>query len=581
MAVGGGSKIGARLARVRGETYIALAAAVAALLVGGLAVLLLWLEREATLSAGARRAADYARLVDEQTARTFHTIDFALRAAIDAIERSPAMPEHDAQLEQDLRDMLPLMPGVRALYVVGADGFITQDTDHPRTPRVSLADRDYFRAHRDNPDIGLHIGAPLRSRSTGNWFVSVSRRLTRPDGGFGGVAAAALEPFYDEALYGELQLGPKDALALFHRDGTLILRVPEQEGMTGENLSDLDLFARELKVRPRGTFWAAGRLGGDGARLVSYREISGLPLVAAVALDRDAMLAGWRRTAITMLGLYLVFAAAVWGLAEALSRRWRERREARRRALATQKLQSLGQLAGSMAHDFSNVLAAVRASLHMIERHVQDPAKIGLFARAADQAVEHGASLVSQLRAFARGHALEVRRLDAVELLRRMEPTLRQAAGPKVRIRLKTPGKPIYCSLDQTQFDAALLNLVANARDAMPKGGEVRIRAESLGCAHDDGPDAKLRLVVEDDGEGIADEVRRRMFDPFFTTKGDAGGTGLGLAQVYGFVQQSGGEISVRSAPGEGAAFELLLPCADLAGGAAGGGGAEQARAEG
>ena len=94
--------------------------------------------------------------------------------------------------------------------MIGPDGFITQDSDHPNTPRVSLADRDYFIAHATNPDLGLHIGRPLVSRSVGVWFVSLSRRLTKPDGSFGGIAVAAVEPRYFEHFYQKLHLKQKN-----------------------------------------------------------------------------------------------------------------------------------------------------------------------------------------------------------------------------------------------------------------------------------------------------------------------------------------------------------------------------------
>src|SRR5690606_16076403 len=132
-----------------------------------------------------------------------------------------------------------------------------------------------------------------------------------------------------------------DAVTLFRTDGTLIFRTPEREGTMGEDLSHLKLFSEELKRKPRGAFRAEGELSGGRPRLIAYREVDGLPLVVAVALDEASLLAPWRRTALAMLALYLAYCAVVWALATAWARRWQERRQIRRKARALQKLHSL------------------------------------------------------------------------------------------------------------------------------------------------------------------------------------------------------------------------------------------------
>lgn len=546
-------RVAAWLGRLPGETWVTTSAAAGMALVAALSASFLWLEWNRVVGEAKVRTADYARLLEQQTIGTFRSADVALLGIVDDLTRNSAITRHDPQLEESLREKVPLLPGVRALFVVGPDGYVTQTTDNPKRI-VNVADRDYFRFHQSEAG-GLHVGHPLRGRMTGNWFISLSRRVEGPNGGFGGLVAAAVEPAHYEDFYRQLQLDRDDALALFHKDGTLLFRVPADEGTIGENFSSLRLFREGVARRSEGSFWGEGRLGGR-PRLVSYRAASEAPLVVTVAFDRSKLLAGWRRTAWAMLALYFALGAAVWALASAWARRLRERSEAQRRALAMQKLESLGQIAGSMAHDFGNVLATTRAALQTIERIAENP-QVSAYTQAADRSVEHGARLVDQLRAFARGQQLELRRLDVADLLRRLESTLRQAAGPNVRLRLQLPQEPLPCLLDRTQFDAALLNLVANARDAMPRGGEIRIRAGTVKSAA-----GWLQLAVEDDGDGIRPEIQERIFEPFYTTKADKGGTGLGLSQVYGFVKQIGGQLRLHSAPNAGAAFELLLPSA-------------------
>jgi signal transduction histidine kinase len=270
------------------------------------------------------------------------------------------------------------------------------------------------------------------------------------------------------------------------------------------------------------------------------------------------MFVGWRRNALVAGSLFAVFCGASIAFGWASIRRRRDRRQARRRTVMLQKLRTLGQMAGSMAHDFNNVLAVVEAGLRLIDRNAEEPAKVRALSQETREATARAGKLISQLQDFARGQELDLRAYDVAELLRRLEPVLRRAAGPSVELSFDIGRDPLLCAVDRTQFDSALLNLVINARDAMPKGGEIRISARPV--AGKATADRWVRVLVADDGQGMPAHVRRRIFEPFFTTKAKEGGTGLGLAQVYGFMQQIGGDLRVRSRPGKGAEFELLLP---------------------
>jgi hypothetical protein len=189
----------------------------AALLVIGI-LLLVALELRQTYSEAARRGEEDARnlvhVLAEQTERTFQAVDLTLLGVRDALAAAPGMPDNDVRFRDALKERLAALPYVRALYVIGPDGFITHDTDYPSTPRVSLADRPYFKAHQENPAVGLHVERPLRSRSVGVWFVSFSRRINRPDGSFGGTVVAAVEPRYFEHFYSGLSVGQDGFIAL-------------------------------------------------------------------------------------------------------------------------------------------------------------------------------------------------------------------------------------------------------------------------------------------------------------------------------------------------------------------------------
>jgi signal transduction histidine kinase len=166
--------------------------------------------------------------------------------------------------------------------------------------------------------------------------------------------------------------------------------------------------------------------------------------------------------------------------------------------------------------------------------------------------------------AFARKRELNVVDVDLANAVSGVEPMLRHAAGSRVEIEVAAEGACI-CRLDVSQLEVALINLVVNARDAMPGGGTIRIQvspSELPGANNIDGAPRHFgRITVTDSGVGMSEDVRKRALEPFFTTKGE-NGTGLGLSQVYGFVKQVGGEIAIDSAPGEGTAVSLFFPLA-------------------
>ncbi|WP_207459271.1 PAS domain S-box protein [Azospirillum sp. SYSU D00513] len=239
-----------------------------------------------------------------------------------------------------------------------------------------------------------------------------------------------------------------------------------------------------------------------------------------------------------------------------------ERERAQAALLQAQKTEALGQLTGGVAHDFNNLLQAMSGCLQMIGRRVQDP-RVGPLLDAGRQAVERGAKLVQQLMAFARREALRPEPVNVRDRVLGMTDLLSQALRASVRLEVDfAPGLwPV--EVDPTQFELALINLAVNARDAMPGGGTLTVRASNATLAGD-GPGGLsgefLRLSVSDTGAGMPAEVRARAFDPFFTTKEVGKGTGLGLSQVYGFARQSGGTALIDSEEGRGTTVHILLP---------------------
>lgn len=238
------------------------------------------------------------------------------------------------------------------------------------------------------------------------------------------------------------------------------------------------------------------------------------------------------------------------------------------RERAMRRLVSLGEMTGGIAHDLRNILTIVESGLRLAEREADQPESVRAYIAAAREGADRGVELISQLLAFADHRELDLQVRDLNELVSSSGPFLRYGAGPGVRVRFELGSDIPSCLIDPALFDAAVLNLVLNARDAMPGGGEICIGTERLvetDCAPGrPAPGTYARLHVKDHGCGMPSEVLQKVLDPFFTTKGEDG-TGMGLAEVRTFMQMVGGYLHIASERGTGTTVDLMFPSTDAA----------------
>jgi PAS domain S-box-containing protein len=243
-----------------------------------------------------------------------------------------------------------------------------------------------------------------------------------------------------------------------------------------------------------------------------------------------------------------------------------DRKQLELQLLQSRKMDAIGKLTGGIAHDFNNLLAAVLGGLGMIERRVvleEDQRKIITMTR---HAAEQGAELVARLLAFARKQRLEPAPIEVNALAKSVTDLLAHTLGGLIELKWNTDADAWHAYADDTQLELALMNLVINARDAMPQGGAVTVTARNATIAveQEDLPaDDYVVFEVVDTGGGIPPEILERVMEPFFTTKPVGKGTGLGLSMVYGFAQQSGGTIRIDSVVGKGTSVQIWLPRAD------------------
>jgi PAS domain S-box-containing protein len=243
-----------------------------------------------------------------------------------------------------------------------------------------------------------------------------------------------------------------------------------------------------------------------------------------------------------------------------------ERHISRDAMLQAQKMEAIGQLTAGMAHDFNNLLQVINGNLELSQALLGGEHRASEPIHRAQQAAMRAAKLTQQLLTFARKQRLEPRRVNLNAQVVEFSELLVKTLGERVDVRLDLkPGLP-SCTIDPTHLEMALLNVLINARDAMPEGGEVTIGTSEISGdeslrRHDLLPGQYVAICVSDTGGGMAPEVLRRATEPFFTTKGP--GTGLGLAMVHGFVQQSRGKLELDSAPGQGTHVRMIFPVSE------------------
>ncbi len=338
---------------------------------------------------------------------------------------------------------------------------------------------------------------------------------------------------------------------------------PEQEMRAARN--DFSVRCERWHRRRDGSrFWSSGRM-------VSLRDGRGnvagyLKILYDRTVEKEA------RNALEVLNAQLEIRVAertreLAAANERLLAEIAEREKTEEQLRQLQKMEALGQLTGGIAHDFNNLLTAILGGLEVMRRRIDDPRTLRLIDSSMS-AAERGAKLIAQLMAFARKQKLHVELVNLNTLVTGMLELLERSVGASVKIMLELDPDAWPVLADATQVQTALLNLAINARDAMDAGGIMRITTgrEVVAAAANA---ASLTageygtLCVRDNGTGMPEAVMQRLFEPFFTTKDVGKGTGLGLAQVYGFVRQSGGDVRVSSTLGSGTSITILLPRAE------------------
>jgi len=240
------------------------------------------------------------------------------------------------------------------------------------------------------------------------------------------------------------------------------------------------------------------------------------------------------------------------------------------------KMEAIGQLAGGIAHDFSNLLTVIMGNTELLLDPTTPIEALRENAEQIQDTTQRAAALTRQLLAFSRQQVLEPRQLNINIVVNEMRQLLQRLIGDDIDLVADLASDLGYVQADPSQLEQVIMNLAVNARDAMPTGGRLAIRTNNVVFEHSDiqkcrgvRPGRYVMLAISDTGMGMDAQTRAHIFEPFFTTKAPGKGTGLGLATVHGIVAQSGGAITVESAPNQGSTFKIYLPQVDAADGSA------------
>lgn len=522
-----------------------------------------------------------ARIGQEHAARVVETNEVIGRALLAQMrDQDPgSLAARQDRLHGQLRGLTVGLEQLQSVWLWGADGAPLLSNRFARPPEgLNVSDRDYFVWAKAHADDEWFVSRPMLSRSTGEPFIDFSKRWNLADGSFGGVLSVSLYPDYFTAFYRQLaSREPGLSLALLRSDGSLVARWPRPPLLDARLAPGSLLLARMAAGVTQGE--VVGRSTIDGIeRLSSFRQVSGFPLYVAASISRADVMAGWYRQ-IGMLGAFVLPLTACLAYVALLALRAAERErlaidrsrlEAGQRGRAeealrqAQKLETLGNIAGSVAHDFNNLLMVINNNAHLMRRLFPELGASSQFA-AIGRAISTGTKLTRQLLAFARRQPL----LPTVICLQSAMPEwvdlLRTVVGSGVAVESTVSPGVARVEVDRAELELALVNLAVNARDAMPAGGRLEIVARP--ATAEEFPEGagplRVALVVSDTGEGIPADIAERVFEPFFTTKEPGRGTGLGLAQVYGFAAQARGVARLRSTPGAGTTVTLYLPGTD------------------
>ena len=544
--------------------------------------------RHDVVVAAERRVERTTRILHEHAMKVFETHQLMLDQINERLEALDwSKPGDVAALRGLLVHLTELLPQVADISVIDAAGEVRLSSAlAPGETAPNFADRDYFRALKAAPSHLPYVSRGAMGRITNTPIFTMAQRIRTTAGDrFEGVVAVSIEQSYFKDFYSQAEREYSHLVILARTDGSVLASEPMLPSLVTPPRAmfrlKLDARSRDALVRPAVV---------DGVRRIfGYEKVGAYPVVIGFGVTWQSALQPWWRNmrgyglvaALSSLALLGVsgFAIRRIALEGRATERWRRSTAQLRTEMAgraqveeqlrqSQKMEAVGRLTGGIAHDFNNLLTVVIGSLDLLGRRMKeaDPRHRELVANAIDGA-NRAAALTQRLLVFSRQQPLDPKPLAINGLVEGMRNLLARTLRESVTIELKLDAAADRALVDPNQLENAILNLCVNAMDAMPRGGTLTVSTgevalDAAACAPREGlaPGAFVAVSVTDTGTGMPPEVLAHAFEPFFTTKPVGKGTGLGLAQVYGFARQSGGHADIETAEGVGTTIRILVP---------------------
>ena len=548
-----------------------------------------WFSYRAAIGDSRRQAIWTSGIAREHAARTFDTQELVIERVFDLIRSmdDEAILAAEPELHDRLQKIIADLPQFESIGIFDRTGrILAASAASPAPHGIDFSDRDYFRALKTDPDRDF-ISQVQTSRVDDKVFFGLARARRDPQGRFAGVINVAISPVLFQRFYNTLvkEEGERSGrvLTMIRSDGQILVRYPALPDSPSVIMAT-DTFRTAIKTDPEIGIYRSRSVIDEGApeRLYAYRRVEGYPLYIVAGRNLSAIQAQWQHR----MSLYL--AAVVPGTAilcfmtlVALRRTQREQdaldqlqQEMHRREIAeealrrSQRLEAVGQLTGGIAHDFNNLLTIIVGNVDMMVRRAGDAERVKRLGGNVLLAAKRVADVTDKLLAFSRRRVVRPATICVNEVLLDLQPLLGRAVTQSIELTCTLAPDVYPVRVDPGQFEAALINLVVNARDAMPDGGGTivisTIRQDLLGADLEDAPECApggyVEVAVTDSGGGMSPDTLAKAFEPFFTTKDVGKGTGLGLSQVYGFAKQAGGHARIVSRIGQGTRVSILLP---------------------
>ena len=538
-----------------------------------------WVSFRSAISLADERIIRSLDVQEEQAIKAFEVIKNVLNDAANlAAGLSDAdITKNEPRLHLEFKKLVASAPVVQSIWIYDPSGLplVTSWTEPP--PTQSFADRDFMQA-RNGEDGGIYYGRVYASTHGAQPFFTVSRRLEGV-GQSAGILEVSVLPSNFVRFFSVLAYTEGLQYALLRKDGAFLARYPEAPTNAPDTLSENTGFRRTIVRNPTGGLYVTTSPLDHIERRFGVRRFGDTPLYLTAGIANSTIryewLSGMARHLIFGIPATILLSVTLLVVLKRTHRMYEEidRRLALEDALRqSQKMEAIGQLTGGVAHDFNNLLMVIMGNLEYAQRTMaswNDEAHQRLARRVdyAMQGAQRAASLTKRLLAFSRQQPLNPTPIDVNRLLPGLSELLSRAVGEQISLEIVGGGGLWTTEVDGGELEAAILNLVVNARDAMPNGGKLTIEAsnsylDEAYCKEqvDVSPGQYVLIAVSDNGSGMPPEILKRAFDPFFTTKQTGQGTGLGLSQVYGFVKQSKGHVKIYSETGEGTTVKVYLP---------------------